>query len=178
MDSGRDGRRTYLETSVQEVERIRSLLKHGREGPEVIAALRRRLEIHLVDPMMDPLSRQVWEAYLKLPDMLEEPFSILDAGCLSGFLYHHLKRYKKDFTYTGIDVWPAAIMVAKEYAPGVDFRIADFLSFSDKPFDYVWCCNIKWDGSSLARARKNLIPLAKKKCIFVHPGSVIEEYGN
>ena len=128
--------------------------------------------------MMDPLSRQVWDAYLKLPKLLEEPFSILDAGCLCGFLNHHLKKHKKDYTYTGIDKWAEAIEVGLEFAPLADLRVADFLTFGGEQFDYVWCCNIKWDADSLQQAKKNLIPLARRACIFVHPGSQMDIYKN
>ena len=131
-----------------------------------------------MDPTLDPLSNQVWKAYLKLPGMLEEPFTILDAGCMSAFLYHHLSRYKKDFVYTGIDAWPEAIMVGKEAAPGLDLRVCNLFEFGGETFDYVVCSNLKWEGDNLRRAREHLIPMARRKCIFIHPGSEIDVYGN
>src|SRR3990167_3792381 len=126
-----------------DIRATRLFLKQNFDGPEVVKALRFRLETHLNDPTLDPLSNQVWAAYLKLPDLLKEPFSILDAGCMSGFLYHHLKKYFKDFTYTGIDRWPEALQVGRGYAPEARFIEGDFLKHElGGLYDYVVCSNI------------------------------------
>lgn len=157
-----------------EIERIRQFLKRNFEGEEVKEALRKRIRIHLEDPTKDPLSAQVWTAYQKLPEILEEPFSILDAGCMSGFLYHHLKRHKKDFEYTGIDRWEEALEVAREYAPGVKFLKADLLTFNEGMYDYVWCSNIPWKANEWELAAKNLARLARRAVIFAYPNQPME----
>jgi SAM-dependent methyltransferase len=159
-----------------DVERVRWFLKSNTKGPKVEEALRERIGFHLKDPALDPLLRQVWDSYQDVLQHLEEPFTILDAGCMTGFFYHHLKKNKKDFKYTGIDVWPEAIKIAKEFATGVDFRFGDFRNFNEQ-FDYVWCSNIRWMGNDLELAKKNLSGLARRKLIFANAGQELEIYG-
>ena len=141
-----------------DIQEVRAFLKKNFDGPEVIEALRFRLQTHLEDPTLDPLSNQVWPAYLELPRHIEEPFTILDAGCMSGFLYHHLKKYFKDFTYTGVDRWKEALEVGREFAPEATFIQSDFLK-DDIPgqFDYVVCSNIPFKGNELALAMAMLL---------------------
>lgn len=128
---------------LRDIQATRFFLKKNLDGPEVVKALRFRLETHLKDPTLDPLSNQVWAAYQKLPSILEEPFSFLDCGCMSGFMYHHLKKYFKDFTYTGVDRWPEALQVGREFAPEATFIQADFETERvSGSYDYVLISNI------------------------------------
>ena len=167
----REGMEDYL----TDIAATRLFLKKNFGGPEVVKALRFRLETHLKDPTLDPLSNQVWAAYQRLPELLEEPFSILDAGCMSGFLYHHLKKHKKDFTYVGMDRWPEAIEVAREYAPEVKFLVGDFLKDElGSLYDYVVCSNIPFKGHELSIAIAALVPCAKRKMILISPNSEID----
>ena len=137
--------------------------------------MRFRLETHLQDPTLDPLSNQVWAGYLKLPQLLKEPFSILDAGCMSGFLYHHLKRYFSDFTYTGIDRWPEALEVGREFAPEVKFILGDFMTHDNLGLhDYVVCSNIPFKAGEAQRAIEGLMPCAVRKLIMIYPGSKVQ----
>lgn len=161
--------------SVVEVERVRQLLKRKFEGKDVLEALRQRFRFHLEDPLQDPLSRQVWPAYVELRSIVGDSFSILDAGCMSGFLYQCLKD--KDVRYTGIDRWPEAIQVGKEFEPHLDLRVADFLTFHEGQYDFVWCSNIPWRGNDFEIAKRNLLPLAKRMLIFAHPNQPLEIYG-
>jgi SAM-dependent methyltransferase len=118
----------------------------------------------------------VWGAYTELLNIVEEPFSILDAGCMSGFLYHHLLRHCENFTYTGMDKWPEALQVGREYA-GVEFILGDVLNPQferrengntiHRVFDYVWCCNLPWRNDDEGRAVTALMPLASRALIFV-----------
>lgn len=160
-----------------EIERVRQLLKRKFDGEEVKEALRQRFRFHLEDPLQDPLSRQVWGAYQKLIPIVGESFSILDCGCMSGFLYQHLKKHVKDFRYTGIDRWREAIEVGKEFEPQLDLRVADFMTFNEGKYDFVWCSNIPWRGNEFEIAKRNLLPLAKRLLIFAHPGDNLEIYG-
>lgn len=159
-----------------EIEKIRQFLKKNF-GPEAKPYLRRRLQIHLEDPAQDPLSAQVWDSYNQVLPLLKEPFSILDCGCMSGFFYHHLKKHKKDFQYTGIDRWREAIEVGKEFAPEADLRVADFLTFHGGVFDYIWVSNIPWSGNQFELARMNLTPLARRALIVAHPNTDLNIYG-
>lgn len=159
----------------EEVRRLVKQLKRRREGPQAVEALRHRLAIHMEDPTLDPLSHQVWPAYRQLPSMLEEPFSLLDAGCMSGFLYFHLKRYFKDFTYTGVDCWPEALTVARENFPHARFIEADFFEAWLEPHDYVVVSNIPFGHSkNEERAVKHLRQFAKRALVVIYPDSEIK----
>lgn len=164
-----------MEPYLTDIQATRLFLKRHFDGPEVVKALRFRLQTHLADPTLDPLSSQVWEAYLKLPQLLREPFSLLDAGCMSGFLYHHLKKYFSDFTYTGMDRWPEAIQVGREFAPEATFIKRDFLNDDlgdlSKSFDYVVCSNIPFRNGDADEAARKLVEVATRAVIFIYPGS-------
>lgn len=66
--------------------------------------------------------------------------SILDVGCGFGDLYNFFKKKDLNFSYTGIDVNPEMIKIAKERHLNVDFQIIDFSSYVPKEkFDYIFC---------------------------------------
>ena len=66
--------------------------------------------------------------------------SILDVGCGFGDLYDFLEKKNFNFSYTGIDVNPEMIKVAKERHPNVDFQTIDFGIYNpEEKFDYVFC---------------------------------------
>lgn len=163
-----------MELDLEDIESIRAFLKKNFDGPLVVEALKARLRSHLEDPMVDPLSRQVWPGYLKLPEILKEPFSLLDAGCMSGFLYHHLKKYFKDFTYVGVDKWPEALEVGREFAPGVRFYEGDFLKEGpDEDYDYIVLSNIAFSTIQANQAISNLAPRARRSLIVINPNGQI-----
>ena len=153
---------------------VRQLLKREFTGSKVLDALRFRLETHLSDPMQDPLSAQVWAAYLELPKKIKTPCTILDAGCMSGFLYHHLKRHLTDFTYVGVDRWEEALEVGREFAPEVEFIHGDIENGYFGQFDYVVCSNIPWQTGDRKKAFDNLYRQTRRALFFIHPGNVIE----
>jgi SAM-dependent methyltransferase len=159
-----------------DIQSVRLFLKKNFDGEEVLEALRFRLRLHLQDPTQDPLSNQVWLGYQELPKIIKTPCSILDAGCMSGFLYHHLKKHITDYTYTGVDRWDAALQVAKEFAPEVEFvkgnLETDFFGY----FDYVICSNIPWQVGDKNKAVENLLKQTRKELIFIHPGNVVERF--
>lgn len=164
-----------MEPYLHDIRATRAFLKQNFDGPEVVKALRFRLETHLQDPTVDPLSAQVWPAYLELPSLLVEPFTLLDAGCMSGFLYHHLKRYFKDFSYTGVDRWPEALEVAREFAPEATFVQGDFMHDQlGGIYDYVVCSNIPFRNGEIEKTVANLIDNTRRKLIFIYPNSRIQ----
>jgi SAM-dependent methyltransferase len=164
---GLSGTQDYL----RDISATRLFLKKNFDGPEVVKALRFRLETHLEDPTQDPLSNQVWAAYLRLPRHMEEPFSFLDCGCMSGFMYHHLKKYFKDFSYTGVDRWPEALQVGREYAPEVEFIQADFETDQiERKFDYVLMSNIPFKSQrQIDLAVFKMVQNAKKTLFVILP---------
>ena len=157
------------------IEEARKILKRHSHGPQVLEALRFRLALQLADPKKDPMMNQVWDAYKVLPSMIKTPCSILDAGCMSGFLYHYLKKRINDFTYTGVDRWEEALQVGREYAPELDFRRGDLETDYFGQFDYVICSNIPWQAGNKQAAFENLLMQAKT-LIFIHPLNVVEKF--
>lgn len=158
---------------LRDIQATRLFLKKNFDGPEVVKALRFRLGVHLDDPTRDPLSNQVWESYLRLPKHMEEPFSFLDCGCMSGFMYHHLKKYFKDFTYTGLDRWPEALQVGREFAPEANFIQGDF---ETEPvygsYDYVLISNIPFKTQrDLNAAASKMFQNARRMLFMILPKS-------
>lgn len=155
---------------------MRRLLKAHTEGPKVINALRFRLALHLEDPDLDPLSSQVWPAYKKLLEYLKPPFSLLDAGCMSGFLYHHLKRTFGEFQYTGVDIWREALQVGRENA-SVKFIEADMRYGSFEPHDYVVVSNIPFPYGEVNHAVDNLLRFTNRALFLIYPDSRMDFFG-
>lgn len=181
MDSGGDAGRIGLATPFCKID-INGLvqyLKKNHEGPTVVEMLRLRAAIHFLKPELDPLSERMLEAYSVFRDMIEEPCSILDAGCMSGYLNHFLRQKKRNFTYVGIDSWDEALTVAREFQPGIDVRKCDILKdelpeFCEWPngrhargFDYVWCSNIVFDEPE--KVVEKLLPLARRALVIAQP---------
>jgi len=67
---------------------------------------------------------------------------ILDIGCGFGDLYSYLKLNNDVlFNYTGIDIMPEFIELAKKKNPEGCFLTADFMNWdSNKRFDYIIAC--------------------------------------
>jgi SAM-dependent methyltransferase len=166
-----------VEAYLTDILETRKFLKKNFEGPEVVKALRFRLQTHLADPTLDPLSDQVWAGYQLVPRLLKEPFTLLDAGCMSGFLYHFLKRHFKDFTYTGMDRWEEALIVGREFAPEVGFIKADFLTDSMNYYDYIVCSNIPFRGNECDRAVEKLRAHVLRSLVMIYPNSSVEVFG-
>jgi SAM-dependent methyltransferase len=73
-------------------------------------------------------------------DGLSDGMRILDVGCGLGDFYPFLKEKGFQVEYTGIDICPNMVAMAKERHPDAAFFLADLL---DQPFetsfDYVFC---------------------------------------
>lgn len=137
-------------------------LKSGLNGKKTRRYLSRRMEFQLEDPKLDPMTCRLLPVLKEFqPQLIGK---ILDVGCYTGFLYHHLGKPEN---YTGIDIWGDAIQVAKEFAPEANFRVADGLAFEGS-FDVLWCSQIVWSSQRIdpGMAIEKLSKLAKKS-IFV-----------
>lgn len=63
---------------------------------------------------------------------------ILDVGCGFGDLYRYLKRKKINFTYTGLDLNPNLLAVAKRKYPKVTFKQFDLEKDTlDRKYDWI-----------------------------------------
>ena len=171
-----------------DVRQLELFLKKVQHGPEALKALRYRTAIHYLNPSLDRLSERMLPAYEKLCELVREPFSILDAGCMAGYLRHFMYQRVKNFTYTGLDMWDEALEVAREFQHDIDVRKCNVLT-DDIPdavnlqgrvqrgFDYVWCSNINWGRNDRAIVEK-LVPIARRACFFAQPPGTgdIEKY--
>lgn len=71
--------------------------------------------------------------------------SVLEIGCSSGYYYEVLEYLlSKKLRYTGVDISPAFIAMAKEYYPSAQFSVADGaeLPFADASFDIVFSAGV------------------------------------
>lgn len=79
----------------------------------------------------------------------KEDFSVLDVGCGFGDFYGFLREQGYKFDYTGYDISPKILEIAKRKYPQVKFELKDILEAKDlKRFDYVFCSgafNIRFD---------------------------------
>ena len=79
-----------------------------------------------------------------LTELEKEPFTdLLDCGCGTAPMLELLKKKYPDRHYTGIDLTPQMIEVAKaKRMPGVKLVVGDCekLPFPDNSFDTVICC--------------------------------------
>jgi len=70
-------------------------LKDSPSGEEAKELLRERMRVQVSDPKKDGLTHRLLPALEMFKDDLKG--TILDVGCYTGFLYHHLGKPK---TYT------------------------------------------------------------------------------
>lgn len=88
-------------------------------------------------PESQKLRFEVMEDLFKVANK-DKGFSILDVGCGFGDFYAYLKLKKYKCSYTGVDISPKILEVAKKRHPDARFSILDILNdpIRDK-FDYV-----------------------------------------
>jgi SAM-dependent methyltransferase len=64
---------------------------------------------------------------------------VLDVGCGFGHMLDYLKAWHIETHYTGIDIFPPFIEIAKQRHPGADFRVLNILEDSiDETWDWVF----------------------------------------
>ena len=121
-----------------------------------------------------------------LKHLPSESFTLLDVGCGQGDLFHYLLEQSYSATYTGIDVSPEQINLAKTAYPSGTFLEQDCQSFHQTPFDIVVACgafNLLTDNHSeyFLTQVKALLRLSQSKVIistllkgkesqYYHPG--------
>jgi SAM-dependent methyltransferase len=137
-----------------DIESVITDLKKRPSGEEAKNLLRIRMKAALERLEADKMTHRMIHAATYCNDQLFGK-SVLDVGCYTGYLYHWLGKPKN---YTGIDTWPEAIEVAKEFAPEGDFRVADVRMFEGK-YDVVWASQVLW---SKTIGIQNAVEAAKK----------------
>ena len=85
-----------------------------------------------------------FEIMLKILD-IQDPLqdqTILDVGCGFADLYSYLKKKYGKIDYTGIDINPDALKIAKSRYPETEFIEANILETPMKKYDYIFCSGI------------------------------------
>ena len=176
MDPAGNERRIGVETSISiDIAGIEHFLKRNNSGDDVKEALRWRTMIHWMRPEMDRLSGRMLPVYKELIGHLEWPFSILDAGCMCGWLKHFIERHNNGhFNYVGMDIWKEALEVAVEFDPYIRVEQGSILTdkpplplgegFSDK-YSYTWCSNIQF-GKDAPKVIENMMAVTEKFAFF------------
>ena len=79
-----------------------------------------------------------------LPRVLFPGAKVLDVGCASGGFYNIMRSLEPSVVYTGIDIAPPAIQMAKEKFPEGRFMVTDGIEmpFEDDSFDLVHCTSV------------------------------------
>jgi len=95
---------------------------------------------------------------------------ILDVGCGFGYLLTYLKKHKKKIQYTGVDINPNFIEIAKENHPDQTFKIRDIEKekFREK-FDWVFAVGLASKADSytyLESLLKEMIRISKKGVVM------------
>ena len=159
-----------------DVSALEQFLKANSEGEEVVKALRYRTMIHWLHPELDRLSNRMLPVYTEVLNHLQPPFSIIDVGCMCGWLKHFIAQEFKVFNYVGCDIWEEALTVAKEFDPSISVYqrgVFDHLpgplgENPDPVFDYAWISNIQF-GDDAPRVIEKLVGVARKKAFFGMP---------
>lgn len=101
--------------------------------------------------------------------------SVLDFGCGKGDLYGYLKKRGLNLQYTGMDINPELIRIAREKYPQATFRTIDLEKEElDEKFDFIIICgvfNLKVSGvqESAFWSIKKLFYNSKKTLLFNCP---------
>lgn len=87
---------------------------------------------------------QIAEPFRVLTELLQgvhrPHYRLLEIGCASGYYYEVLEYLLKvRLDYTGVDISPSMINLARSLYPNADFRVSrgNCLPFSDREFDTV-----------------------------------------
>ncbi len=85
---------------------------------------------------------------------------ILDVGCGFGHMLDYLKAWDIRAQYTGIDIFPPFIEIAKQRHPGADFRVLNILEQHPKNsgIGYFWL------GPSMLHLKKSIGGHTFKRC--------------
>jgi SAM-dependent methyltransferase len=63
--------------------------------------------------------------------------SLLDLGCGLGDFYSYMRRHGIECEYTGYDINPRMVELARRKHPGVNFEVKDILSEEFPAFDFI-----------------------------------------
>lgn len=109
---------------------------------------------------------------------LESCGSVLDVGCAAGGFYQIFKSLKPGISYTGLDVVPEMVEVARRRHPEGRFEVSDAgsLNFADRSFDMSFCTGVLLHNPNFTQAIHELYRVARKACIIDLPRLVAVPY--
>lgn len=73
---------------------------------------------------------------LFLPDVLPRVHTVLDVGCAAGGFSRIMKSFNPGIAYTGVDINPEFVEVARRSFPDSAFQVGDGITFETPPGSY------------------------------------------
>jgi SAM-dependent methyltransferase len=109
---------------------------------------------------------------------IEKSGSVLDIGCAVGGFYEIMKTLKPDIHYTGIDISPEMIKVAKQTYPEALFEICDGcnLKYRENSFDLVFCTGVLVHNPDYQEMVREMYRVSSKYLIIDLPRLVARDY--
>jgi SAM-dependent methyltransferase len=112
----------------------------------ILKAISTGKELHTTVYETDPSTwRKIgYKTYKLLDKHLRAGDRFLDAGCGYGAVYDFMDRWT-NIKYTGVDISPDLIEMAKTRYPSGNFLVADLrqLPFEDQSFDLAFCRSVR-----------------------------------
>ena len=101
-------------------------------------------------------------------DQTEGQFdNVLDIGCASGRMIELLRCYSTSFIYTGIDIIPENIELARSYYPEFHFYLCNGLGFKpEEQFDLVNATGVCQHEPHYEELLSHMVSLSKKYVMF------------
>lgn len=106
--------------------------------------------------------------------------NLLDAGCGEGFIAEQIKQYFPKWDITGIDGAEEAVLFARKYVKGVDFKVGNLYSLDcpDRAFDIVVCSEVLEHLDDPGKALKELNRVSKTALLLTVPHEPWFRLGN
>lgn len=116
---------------------------------------------------ISPVQKKILDTFLS---SYNDGDKILDVGCAGGHYYRTLSRLVSNLDYTGVDITPGYIEIARKKFPGATFIVADVrdMPFSDSCFDMTLCLSLLMHigEGGVCDAMRELTRITKKKLLL------------
>jgi ubiquinone/menaquinone biosynthesis C-methylase UbiE len=103
-----------------------------------------------------------------LPDVLQQVKTCLDVGCACGGFFNIMRSFNPKLHYTGIDITPKFIEVARQKYKDAEFNVCDAtaMSFNNNTFELVHCSGILHLTSHYQQIIREMYRVSSKYCLF------------
>jgi SAM-dependent methyltransferase len=103
-----------------------------------------------------------------LPEVLPHVSEVLDVGCAAGGFSRIMRSFNPLLRYTGVDITPGLIEIAKYDHPDCEFHVSDGIHFpfAPEPFELVHCSGVLHLNSRWAEMLKSMWELTGMYLLF------------